>query len=357
MSSFSNLAITATNGAFSSAMGQLFSTLQSKIANGGRDTNCKFYYGGPGASGSILQVATKGLIGGVVSALKDEVDNGFKSLLNGKKRKTIHYTQWNDDQLKHQKEEKSKYGRMRVVGGTVYALDDWGGIAPDALMLCIETDKEISVYQTWPRYDTYQNLKGEYREIAPKRITNKFKTKELVWYDTTALITINSDKNVVVSRIQGRDYSRKELVSNGDIKFTVSGQITSGMPDIYPESEIKKFIKVMQYKGVVRVNNQILDQFGITHILITDFNISPREGYKALQNYTFSAIGLQPESEIQIEEDTVAIYAQANVDTKEQDQSEWMKMLNNQLDGLKSMAGDLFSQSTALASGMLDKAL
>ena len=113
----------------------------------------------------------------------------------------------------------------------------------------------------------------------------------------------------------------------------------------------------MQYKGVVRVNNQILDQFGITHILITDFNISPREGYKALQNYTFSASGLQPESEIQVTEDTVNIYWQENVDTKQQDQSEWMKMLNNQLNGLKAMAGDLFSQSTALASGMLDKAL
>ena len=357
MSSFSNLAITATSGAFSSAMGQLFSTLQSKIANGGRDTNCKFYYGGPGASGSILQVATKGLVGGAVSALKDELDNGFKSLLNGKKRKTINYSEWNYDQLQHQKKEKENYGRMRVNGGTVYALDDWGGISPDALMLCIEMDNEIAVTQNWAQYGTVQNSKGEYRETTPKRITNKFKTKELVWYDTTALITINSDKNVVVSRIQGRDYSRKELVSNGDIKFTVSGQITSGMPDIYPESEIKKFLKVMQYKGVVRVNNQVLDQFGISNILITDFNISPREGYKALQNYTFSAIGLQPESEIQIEEDTVSIYSQFNVDTKEQDQSEWMKMLNNQLDGLKSMAGDLFSQSTALASGMLDKAL
>ena len=357
MSSFSNLAITATNGAFSSAMGQLFSTLQSKIANGGRDTNCKFYYGGPGASGSILQVATKGLVGGAVSALKDELDNGFKNLLNGKKRKSIHYTQWNDDQLERQNEEKSKYGQMTISGGTVYALDDWGGVSPDAMMLCITTDNDILVNQSYPQYGTVLNSKGEYREVKPKRITNRFTSNELVWYDTTALVTINSDKNVVVSKIQGRDYSRKELVSNGDIKFTVSGQITSGMPDIYPESEIKKFIKVMQYKGVVRVNNQILDQFGITHILITDFNISPREGYKALQNYTFSAIGLQPESEIQVTEDTVNIYWQENVDTKQQDQSEWMKMLNNQLNGLKAMAGDLFSQSTALASGMLDKAL
>lgn len=117
----------------------------------------------------------------------------------------------------------------------------------------------------------------------------------MVWYDTTALVTINSDKNLIATRVQGRDYSRKELVSNGDIKFSVSGQITSGKPDIYPSEEVKKFIKVMQYKGIVKINNQILDQFGISHIVITDFNMPPRQGYKALQQYSFSAIGLQPE--------------------------------------------------------------
>ena len=212
MSSFSNLAITATNGAFSSAMGQLFSTLQSKIANGGRDTNCKFYYGGPGASGSILQVATKGLVGGAVSALKDELDNGFKNLLNGKKRKSIHYTQWNDDQLERQNEEKSKYGQMTISGGTVYALDDWGGISPDAMMLCITTDNDILVNQSYPQYGTVLNSKGEYREVKPKRITNRFTSNELVWYDTTKKKKKKSEKNVVVSKIQKRDYSRKVLV-------------------------------------------------------------------------------------------------------------------------------------------------
>lgn len=106
----------------------------------------------------------------------------------------------------------------------------------------------------------------------------------MVWYDTTALITINSDKNLIATRVTGRDYSRKELVSNGDIKFTVSGQITSGKPDIYPAEEMQKFYKIMQYKGIVKINNMVLDQLGITHIVIENFNVSPRQGYKALNN-------------------------------------------------------------------------
>lgn len=358
MGSLNNLAITATNSAMTSAMGAMFNTLQSKIANGGRDRNCKFYYN-DGAGGSIIQVAVKGAVGGAVSALKDEAVNAFNSLLNGKKTKSNIGTAWVEAELKKQEEEAKEYGMMQVDGGTIYALDDWGGKSPEALMLGIELDQSITVTQKFPVYRTkvIDAQKGIYKEQEPDTINNIVTTKTLVWYDTTALITINSDKNLIATRVQGRDYSRKELVSNGDIKFSVSGQITSGKPDIYPSEEVKKFIKVMQYKGVIKVNNQILDQFGISHIVITNFNISPRQGYKALQSYSFSAIGLQPEKEIEISEDTISIIPQKVVPEKEDNSSEWMKMLNNQLEGLKSMASDVFSQGVGLAAGMLENQL
>lgn len=358
MSSLNNLAITATNSAMTSAMGAMFNTLQSKIANGGRDRNCKFYYN-DGAGGSILQVAVKGAVGGAVSALKDEAVNAFNSLLNGKRTKSNIGSAWIESELKKQEEEAKEYGMMQVDGGTIYALDDWGCKSPEALMLGIELDQSITVTQNFPVYRTkvIDAKKGIYKEQEPNTINNVVTTKTLVWYDTTALITINSDKNLLATRVQGRDYSRKELVSNGDIKFSVSGQITSGKPDIYPSEEVKKFIKVMQYKGIVKINNQVLDQFGISHIVITDFNISPRQGYKALQQYSFSAIGLQPEKDIEISEDTISIIPQKVVADKEDDSSEWMKMLNNQLEGLKSMAADVFSQGVGLAAGMLENKL
>lgn len=358
MNSLNNLAITATNSAITSAMGAMFNTLQSKIANGGRDRNCKFYYN-DGAGGSILQVAVKGAVRGAVSELKDEAVNAFNSLLNGKRTKSVTGTAWIESELKKQEEEAKEYGMMQVDGGTIYALDDWGCKSPDALMLGIELDQSITVTQNFPVYRTQviDAQKGIYKEQEPETINNIVTTNTLVWYDTTALITINSDKNLIATRVQGRDYSRKELVSNGDIKFSVSGQITSGKPDIYPAEEIKKFIKVMQYKGIIKINNQVLDQFGISHIVITNFNISPRPGYKALQQYSFSAIGLQPEKEIEISEDTISIIPQKVLSEKEDDSSEWMKMLNNQLEGLKSMAADVFSQGVSLASGMLENQL
>lgn len=366
MGTLNNLAITTTNRVMTTAIGKAFDTLQSIIANGGRDSNCKFYHNN-GAGGSILQVVAKSVVGGAVADIKDVAVNHFNSWLNGKKDPKQHGKTWVEAGVEKKEAEEKLYGKMLVNDGkaTVYALDDWGCICPDALMLGIKIDHPYKINQSFPNYrkglvDKEGKLVGDVtgdKGNQQHSVNNDIPQSDtLVWYDTTALITINSDKNIITTRVTGRDYSRKELVSNGDIKFSVSGQITSGRPDVYPAEEVKKFIKVMQYKGIVKINNQMLDQFGISHIVITDFNLSPREGYKAVQSYSFSAIGLQPEKELEIENDTIKIIPQpAMVDTT--DDNAWLSMLKNQLDGLKSMAGDLFSQGLGIASGMLDNLL
>lgn len=357
MGSLNNLAVTATNSAMISATGALFNKLQSIIANGGRDNNCKFYYNnGPG--GSILQVVAKTVTQGAVNELKDMADNAFNSLMDGKRNKDKQGSAWvnAEGKAREKGQDMTEYGRMKVKGGTVLALDDWGFISYEALMLGIKLDHDITIKQSYPEYSTKEIGDGVFQEKS-NYVEKTINTDTLVWYDTTALVTITSDKNLISTRVQGRDYSRKELVSNGDIKFNVTGQITSGKPELYPTDEMQKFIKVMQYKGIVQVNNQVLDQFGIKYIVITDFSITPKQGYKSLQQYSFNAIGLQPETEKEIKEDTITILEPTPVKTSENDDSEWLKMLQNQLEGLKSMASDVFSQGTAIATGLLDSVL
>lgn len=295
MGTLNNLAITTTNRLMTTAIGRAFDTLQSLIANDGRDSNCKFYYNN-GAGGSILQVVTKSVVGGAVSDIKDVASNHFNSWLNGKNKPKQHGMVWVEAGVKKKEAEEKLYSKMLVNDGkaTVYALDDWGCICPNTLMLGIKVDNPVKISQSFPNYRTGDGNKDVTGQTNSSNsvLNNIGDSDTLVWYDTTALVTINSDKNIITTRVTGRDYSRKELVSNGDIKFSVSGQITSGRPDVYPAEEVKKFIKVMQYKGIVKINNQMLDQFGISHIVITDFSLSPREGYKAMQSYSFSAIGM-----------------------------------------------------------------
>lgn len=357
MSDLSNLTLTAVaNNIANSTIGYLYDNLQNKLANNGRDRHCKFYYSN-GVGGTLLQVMAKKITGGVMAALRDEAVNEFNSLTNKKNKEALTSGRaWVNSELKKQKTESTLYGQMKVGNGVIYALDDWGFVCPDALMLGIELDKNIKTVQEYPKYLVSSVNGEEIRSATPIDYTNTVEAPMLVWYDTTAIITINSSKNLISTQVQGRDYSRKELVSNGDIKFSVSGQITSGKPDIFPDEEIKKFLKVMSYKGIIQVNNQILDQFGIKYIVITDYSLSPRQGYKAMQPYTFSGIGLQPEQEVDVSEDTIKILNHQKVEAKTETKKEtgWKDILNDRLSG---MVTDLEGQSVALITGILDNAL
>lgn len=342
-----NLAITVTNGALNHAVGQAMSKLWSTLANGGRDSNCKFYYSSNG--GSVLQVMTQSVIGGAMSALKDEAVNAFNSLFDNGAVPNKNGEQWVANELVLQKEEANNYGAIEVNDGkdVIYALDDWGEPAPEALILAAETDTEITYTQSWVPSSAN---KASISTPSARVVT----TPTLVWYDTTALITVNSDKNLVTTKVQGRDYSRKELVSNGDLKFSVSGTITSGKPDLYPVSEIQKFQKMMQYKGIVRVNNIILNTLGITHIVISDFSLTPKEGAKGWQSYSFNAIGLQPESETKIDRDTVTFIAQNDFSTETEDSNEWLDLLNKQLENLKSISQNLVDQGLSYSTSLIE---
>ena len=56
----------------------------------------------------------------------------------------------------------------------------------------------------------------------------------IAFCDLGATVSSQSSNNLILTKVQGRDYSRKELVSGGDINFTVTGKIVSNYPDIYP---------------------------------------------------------------------------------------------------------------------------
>ena len=59
-----------------------------------------------------------------------------------------------------------------------------------------------------------------------------------VFLDLGAIVQVQSSNNLVLTKVQGRDYSRKELISGGDINFTVTGKIVSNYPDVYPYAEV-----------------------------------------------------------------------------------------------------------------------
>lgn len=351
------MGLSLTNGFVGDAVGMGNNWLQKGLATGFKKNSGVQFYAKYEAGGSVMNVLAKKLMGSAASMLKDEAMKQLKGLAKKLLGKDI------DDEAqenamsklieKAQKNDEEKYGIMRVNNGAnaVVARDIYGNKCTDAIMLGIPVKDKIA-------YSVAANSKSAggshtMQDDIEDDPDSSFQSDTLVWYDPTALVTINSDRNLIATKVQGRDYSRKELVSNGDINFTVTGHILSNMPEVYPATDVQKFIQIMQYKGIVKVNNLILDQFKIDGIVIKDFTLSPKEGYKSQQDYTFNAIGTMPAEEVKVTEDTINIIDNS-LQKVAKEKSPWQKMLDNQLEGLTTNVLNAADQGLALATGMLD---
>ena len=347
MGAFSNLTWSVIDGTTAGAIGMGINYIQGKLGQGGREGAVKFYYQYENG-GKIVNVLTRHVAGSILSSAKDFAVEQYRNFIKKNLKIELDKRASAAQRIKFIEKgiakEKEKYGSITVNDGknSVKALDDYGNVCYDALMLAIPSKKEVVVEENQYYYGN--------------KITKRFSSDKLVWYDTTAIVNVSSSKNLVLTTVQGRDYSRKELISNGDINFSIQGHICSPYPDIYPREEVQKFNQIMKYKGVIEVNNEIFDQYGINKLIITSWSAPSREGYKAQQDYSFEAVGIQPDKEIEVTQDTINIINQEMVNEESQDMT-WSKLLKRKLDNLKDLSIDAVSQGAALATGAAESAL
>lgn len=354
---FGNMGFSLTSGFVSDVTGMGNNWLQKNIANGFKKEKGVKFYANFEAGGSVTNVLAKKLVGTAANLLKDKADRQLRDFAERILGRNISNQVQENAMMsiieKAQINDDSKYGVMKVNGGAnaVMALDFYGNKCVDAIMLGIPVKKPVV-------YSTHVNRKKKNSGVSQLDFHSdspemNFESDTLVWYDPTAIVSVNSDKNLLITKVQGRDYSRKELISNGDINFTVSGHILSNVPEVYPTSEVRKFIQVMQYKGLIKVNNLILDQFNIQYIVIKDFSLIPKEGYKSQQDYTFNAVGITPASEVRVVSDTISIIDNS-LQGSSSEKSGWMKVLDSQISGIVTDATNAASQGLSIATGMLD---
>ena len=209
------------------------------------------------------------------------------------------------------------------VAGTLIAKDRYGTPVPEALMIYfhdetthdVKTEKMVSDITTQTKNDVMRD-------------SIDFSTCTVCHIDTAPTITVNSSKNVVCTQVQGRDYTRKELVSGGDINFSVNGNIVSHYEGIYPTEDVKKFIQVMQYNGILEVNNFQFDQWNVKRIIIKDFSLGQLT-YKNIQPYSFSCVAVEPDEAVRMVQDTISVI---NTELTTSPMNKWYKLiLDNKL--------------------------
>ena len=114
-----------------------------------------------------------------------------------------------------------------------------------------------------------------YYDSQKHTVTTVEKGEAVKFVDLQPEVSVSSKNNILLTPVQGRDYSRKELISGGDLEISITGKITSKYPDVYPEAEVSKFLKLMQFKCAINCDNTILRQFKISKLIVLDYQPPP----------------------------------------------------------------------------------
>lgn len=214
--------------------------------------------------------------------------------------------------IRNRESQMKEWGRITADGGhTIIAKDKYGNAVPESLMLFYDGDTDILV--------------EDVKIVGDKQVKDSYTTKTICFIDINPDVAIQSSKNIVMTTVQGRDHTRKELVSGGDLNFTVTGEIVSNEEGVYPENDVKKFIQIMQYGGVVNVNHFQFKQFNVDKIIIKDFNMQNQE-FKNIQPYTFTCVAVEPDEDVVVKSDTIAVI---NREIEVSPMSKWYKLILN----------------------------
>lgn len=162
---------------------------------------------------------------------------------------------------------------------------------------------------------------GSYYDSQIGKIQSNSSYGLVTFVDLQPEIQVSSKNNIVLTVVQGRDYSRKEFISGGDFEISISGKITSKYPDIYPEAEVSKFLRLMKYKGVINCDNTILRQFNISQIIIQSFNFNSCD-CRNIQPYSISCVAVEPSQAIELK-----IAKQEEVDVAIGHTNKWIKLV------------------------------
>lgn len=170
---------------------------------------------------------------------------------------------------------------------------------------------EIGVFDDSPYISEFGRIITDYLKIwlpdgetdasAEVEVSESDSLERLEFFDSHAIMSVNQTKNILLTTVQGRDKTRKELVSGGDYNISVSGLIVGDSPNLYPSQKVRDFIRLMDSKEVLECESPFLSMFGINGLIILNYNMPQERGFHNTQPYTFNAV-YEPTTAVLVEE-------------------------------------------------------
>jgi len=116
-------------------------------------------------------------------------------------------------------------------------------------------------------------------EGVPTLTSLAFRYKNEIVFLAECVLTVNMEKNIVITPLQGKDGTVKEYISDGDYQITVDAAVSSydtpGYEDrtAYPIEQIKELIKLLKVKDGLQIQSDFLTLFGITSVVVKSYGM------------------------------------------------------------------------------------
>ncbi|GEM55239.1 hypothetical protein B0A58_07440 [Flavobacterium branchiophilum NBRC 15030 = ATCC 35035] len=130
------------------------------------------------------------------------------------------------------------------------------------------------------------------------------------------IITINQEKNIVTTPLQGRDGTIKEYISDGDYTISIDAAVCSyvinqnGDADYteshtYPITQLQELISFLKIKDTLKVQSDFLTLFGVTDAVVKSYGMV-QETHSNRQSFQIQMLS-DTAYEIKIKQDATII--------------------------------------------------
>lgn len=126
------------------------------------------------------------------------------------------------------------------------------------------------------------------------------------------IVTVNQEKNIVTTPMQGRDGTIKEYISDGDYSISVDAAVCSYVVNqndnvdfeqshAYPLEKLEDLIRFLKIKDTLAVQSDFLTLFGIKNIVVKTYGMV-QETHSNRQSFNIQMLSDTP-FEIKIKQD------------------------------------------------------
>ena len=139
-----------------------------------------------------------------------------------------------------------------------------------------------------PVFDTIKFEKISYTDFEGKEQNVGEVTLEI------ALFEVELPRNIVRTRISGRNCTIKEYMSDDDFQIKITGSLVNKLANIPPEELIRALLKMVKSQIEIPVSCTVLSYFDIFSIIVTNAKFIQKSGYRNVFDFVLECVSETP---------------------------------------------------------------